>query len=1726
MKIMRNSFFLYFSLLFICFIHQIITIEQRQVNFTDYPGQYVDINKKDTYIVDSYFTKKEGIYLYLYPIIPANNEGIVKIYFKGYSKDDKEANILDCEYYTLEVNSGLIIDSNKLNYQRANVFIVCYGNNNINIKIWFTAIDALHIYNYLSETRINQFLLPKTQTVQLDYYFDKVKPSAISFISKYSLRNFKIKVIKGEKEIPNSKISYAYPNGYSFFFDNSTSEGGTYIIEIENTNKINARDEIIIFGQTKYDRDNIFPNPIINGFQLYIERISSSLSYLKNLLSIPFYYNYQIYAKKVEFRYLDSKGKDIGKNINEEYNSMVCNSLSADKMAFDLPDVYVGMYIQFLDFNNLEMTQKNLQPLVSGLPKSLLVPAGKSLYHFLPVLKDSKLIHYYIRSKLHNSKIFVAFETCQTHPNNCYITEKLTSETSTPLIGNIGMWFTQNANSSSLQLIYVYCETECNYDILMSYDEDPLFMFPDNNYTKYLGESQRDIYVLPVFEYLSNYEELKIDLTVMSGKATIKLYESLENLMGNSPIYANPETIGERQTYTITKNTFSTANYYKKDLYALVEGDVGSFYNLMYTSISEGKRILDNNRVFNDIIKADSSEVKTYIFENKGNEFYISITTPTCKSKIIINNNEQSNNDNHYLYKATTKGKFNVSISLITDNGICQNGFEDQIMIYGYNSDNTDILIGENNYIYSSFIGSQINFKYFFNPNDQNGDNSYNLELERLSKTKISFEYKLERISFDKTQKENTQKDSLSQTLVSNKNNIITSSKILSICSNLNENEICGLTMSIIPSDKTTETNFTFYLNKNSKNYARILTKENTLINSVNSDKAQYYYIDLDKNYDTEIILNSYGNDLEVKYEINQDKTKSVIPFSNFENPKNYHQIHLSKNDYSTCVSFCRLYIGVHMPKTDNDISTTFSLNYFLVDESNTQKTDIILPLNYQSHYKFDNLEKITYTLWSYDKSNLVLELASESPNIEFTATVTNSGKTQELKSGGKLSFTDAEGEIKILIPNPGKNSIYKIKSSSIGKQLNSQIYPILSSFSEECSIVDKNSACYYLIDKTPDMSHNHFAFFVPESEDIHISIQELDLGFAEKPGSNINDYLSLTKEYTYTSKGKMHRPNWDEYTVDDKKSLLIRLGSFTGNKITANLLTSFTNKPNTITLNCGEKRIFTINKGDNNELNINIPKANGNKNKYKINLHTVKGNLAFIILDQTYNLGLQYNYKDDMTIIIDSDNVGSNLVLKASIMELNMIDIDKFIFSVEYIVESKDKLIYELENEKVNSFKFYKDSTLSNIHLYMKANSTIERDIKKYKEINMNIKIYTSNAEFDIKSYIVNEEIIEKCKSGLINAPEGNTIGNIKTFANSNKKENWGLTLAKLEIESKIFDKYVNDKTQLYIYLLLSPKEGSQTKNAKISIYPYDMKNTKPLATSELFIQKIPPKTVDYQFLLVKMDLYEKSNILVEYIPPNSKKYYYGSILSENKQNEIARSDEIIDRNSFNHRDVNQIALNVGSTLRYLLFDIYANKTNLESNEDLFLFKYRQFEKDIYFNGHLDFNATGYTNKIIFNFKAFEPSNSETGRSIIIIKGYEKSVVPTDTTSMSLIFGEKKSIFTHYIIGRKEGKEEVSVSLSGGEYTFACIEIIEDNEREEYVQMKPYSIKIETAQKDDPLNGMLDYIKNHVFATVVVGVVILLFLAIMINICRSERKHKGGIEIKVNDLGGEMLPK
>ena len=63
--------------------------------------------------------------------------------------------------------------------------------------------------------------------------------------------------------------------------------------------------------------------------------------------------------------------------------------------------------------------------------------------------------------------MYVSFKNCN-FPGDCYFNEKMTQYESIPLINNIGIWYIEKTiNPSELELIYIYCELECVYDIIM-----------------------------------------------------------------------------------------------------------------------------------------------------------------------------------------------------------------------------------------------------------------------------------------------------------------------------------------------------------------------------------------------------------------------------------------------------------------------------------------------------------------------------------------------------------------------------------------------------------------------------------------------------------------------------------------------------------------------------------------------------------------------------------------------------------------------------------------------------------------------------------------------------------------------------------------------------------------------------------------------------------------------------------------------------------------------------------------------------------------------------------------------------------------------------------------------------------------------------------------------------------------------------------------------------------
>ena len=582
-------------------------------------------------VVANYKTDVSQKYLYIYPLNYERdmfiNKAIFKIYFKELSNEETDVNYLDSDYSTLDFNSGLFIEINSLKNNKANIFIITYGEATIQMEYRYADDISFPKKAYYTNLQLNQFKLTKGTTKTIKYEVQSLDNEYLTILSKTSLRNIEVTVNYKDKDYTKETIASLYPNGCSIFIDSKEriifdTKKLDYYITIKNKN---IKDEVILLGYMHHQSDEIFTINLVNGYQMYLESNNNKFFNLPNVNKnrMNQYFTYQTFSKNAQLVF----ESDINKYYPiSEYNSMLnCNVNTNSKIKFEfiLVPKRNSMYIQYIDYSDIEVAQKSLQALVSGSPKSMLIPDKKSMYHFLPRERESNIINYYLRSKTPNDQnMFISFRTCKNYPEECVIKNK--DDNSVKLINNLGLWYSEKTNRNELQIIYVYCEKECAYDILISYDNDPLFMFPENNYTKFISEEGQDIFILPVFEYLSYNQSINIDLSIISGNAELTLYKNLDKMEEITLSNNQKEIIGKRQLYTISNDSYANSDYYKKDIYAVVKGDKNTFYNLMYGAGATNDKILDNNRVIVESVYVDADKKKNFTFLNQGDNLYIS----------------------------------------------------------------------------------------------------------------------------------------------------------------------------------------------------------------------------------------------------------------------------------------------------------------------------------------------------------------------------------------------------------------------------------------------------------------------------------------------------------------------------------------------------------------------------------------------------------------------------------------------------------------------------------------------------------------------------------------------------------------------------------------------------------------------------------------------------------------------------------------------------------------------------------------------------------------------------------------------------------------------------------------------------------------------------------------------------------------------------------------------
>jgi len=516
--------------------------------------------------------------------------------------------------------------------------------------------------------------------------------------------------------------------------------------------------------------------------------------------------------------------------------------------------------------------------------------------------------------------------------------------------------------------------------------------------------------------------------------------------------------------------------------------------------------------------------------------------------------------------------------------------------------------------------------------------------------------------------------------------------------------------------------------------------------------------------------------------------------------------------------------------------------------------------------------------------------------------------------------------------------------------------------------------------------------------------------------------------------------------------------------------------------------------------------------------------------LGQLYPLGINGNNKENIIIIIDEVDKDLEIIVNNTKDETGV----EFTFTIDYTITTINHLFNELKPSIINSYKFIKptDTKLTDIVFYMKLNSTEEI----YHNVNMNIKIYSNISTFDVKSYIVDEEFIKEKSKDIKKSPE-NPVGEIITFIQGGNVNGGELTFSKLKIESKEIKEKKKDNKQLYIYITFKQKESKDNK-VKIDIYPYDTSNNLPLVRNELFIEKLEPETSNYQLLLVKSD-FSSNDMIIEYLSPLSNKYTMAIEHDQNIKEYFAYSNEtdlIKEKDNFEYFGKNKISLDINHSqdsknLRYLLFNVFISKGEIESKEDLFIFKYRNQNdeiSDIYNDGDKEFNVEGTTANITFTLDVINPKHF-TGNTILIFNAYNENDIKDlnlKEENMALyLFFSKKPIFSMYkALDKNQVKKSIEKSFttndikSSGTYYFTCVSVIEDNEREEYLGYKAVRLTLETS---DTVGGLLDYMKNHIFATVLMIIIILFVLGMMVNMCKNEKKDQ--VSINVGSAGKIM---
>ena len=384
------------------------------------------------------------------------------------------------------------------------------------------------------------------------------------------------------------------------------------------------------------------------------------------------------------------------------------------------------------------------------------------------------------------------------------------------------------------------------------------------------------------------------------------------------------------------------------------------------------------------------------------------------------------------------------------------------------------------------------------------------------------------------------------------------------------------------------------------------------------------------------------------------------------------------------------------------------------------------------------------------------------------------------------------------------------------------------------------------------------------------------------------------------------------------------------------------------------------------------------------------------------------------------------------------------------------------------------------------------------------------------------------------------------KKFIDGGSLKSGNLTFLKLEIESDAFKVNETNEKELYIYLFIT-QYTPYIQNVRIDLYPYEMPYSLPynlpLLSNEIFIETINKNSV-YTLLFNKKDNYNynenNQKIRFEFVRPliNQYEISFEHDLQNNPkyQNETdIVKEEDPESKLFKpyYYGKQRVFLEPKLKNLYMLSNI---KTKNDKDTYIFNFRYNKYDivEDLQEKDVFNFEVEGSIQDILYKVDVISPKHNNA-QVVIIINAYKKEDITNinqnpdlNYLSLNLLFNnDLKPIDTIYRVYYKDKerairqKERTNGIKEEGDYYFTCVTVVIDNEREEYFGYKAIQFFVE----DTGYFGRLwNYIKNHIFSSILILIIIIFSLGMVIIVYRNEKKAEKLKKVdKILDEAKEM---